>query len=94
MKEEEDESAMRPMARHEYTTEPPYRPVSYQLIRGLGRGGGEAGRVRGGAGEGEEELVKEEEEDWVWRGCSVGRDRIQPWQAGREEGDREWLHPQ
>ena len=50
---------MRPMAL-EYTTEPPYRPVSYQLIRGLGRGRG--WKSRGGGGEGEEEPVKEEEQ--------------------------------
>ena len=84
MKEEEDESAMRPMARHEYTTEPPYRPVSYQLIRGLGRGGRgwkSQGRSRGeggGAGEG--------------GGGGLGLARLQcrpgsdPTLAGREEG--------
>ena len=44
---------MRPMAL-EYTTEPPYRPVSYQLIRGLGRGErlGRSRGERGGAGGG------------------------------------------
>ena len=52
---------MRPMAL-EYTTEPPYRPVSYQLIRGLGRGRGRGWKSRGGGGEGEEEPVKEEEQ--------------------------------
>ena len=59
--EEEEESGMRPMAL-EYTTEPPYRPVSYQLIRGLGRGRGRGWKSRGGGGEGEEEPVKEEEQ--------------------------------
>ena len=58
--EEEEESGMRPMAL-EYTTEPPYRPVSYQLIGGLGRGRGRGWKSRGGGGEGEEEALKEEE---------------------------------